>query len=220
MTAIKNIDSIIFDFDYTLVDSSPAIIECISYALGKIGLPVPTTELIRKTIGMSSKDALRTLLQNDNPNVLKEFRYYFTHMEDEITLEKTILLDGVREALVELDSRNFQLGIVSNASSQRIGAFLSSVKLNELIDVVIGFEEAPKLKPDPSGLLMAIKKLGRSREQTAYIGDSLVDAETAHRTRMPFIAVLTGVNDKQEFKKYAPVIIINNLQELLPWLIK
>lgn len=213
-TVLKSINSIIFDFDYTLVDSSSASIECISYALTQMNLPVPASDLIRKTIGMSLEDTLQALAQIDDRSCAQEFRRLFTHRADEVMLEKMIFLDGVKPILLDLDRRGLVLGIVSNKYRYRIEAFLVRENLQELIDVVIGFEDAPKPKPDPAGLMMAIKKLGKSSWQTVYVGDSLVDADTAQRIGLPFIAVLTGVTSKLDFQNYSPCCILNNLQEL------
>lgn len=210
----EHVDSILFDFDYTLVDSSPVIIECISYALGEMGLSVPARELVRATTGMSSHDALKALLPDNNPATVKKFRQLFTGREEEVMLEKTILLRGVKEMLVELDLRGFRLGIVSNQPRRWIEAVLRREKLAERIDVIVGFEDAPKAKPNPAGLLLAVSRLGSSKMQTVYIGDSTVDAAAARRIKMPFIAVLTGVTSRQGFKRYSPCQIIDDLQEL------
>ena len=48
---------VLFDFDFTLVDSSEGIIACIKYAFRKMGKSIPDDEKIRKTIGMSLDDA-------------------------------------------------------------------------------------------------------------------------------------------------------------------
>lgn len=213
--SLNNIGSIIFDFDYTLVDSSPVIVECISFALRKMGLSVPTPEFICRTISQSPKDALKALINTDDSNKAEEFRLLVNQREDEIMLDGTVLLDGVKHVLSELSSRSLGLGIVSNKYRHRIEAFLSREKLQDMIEVIVGFEDTPKPKPDPAGLLIAMNRLGRSQMQTVYVGDSLVDAETARRSGISFIAVLTGMASREDFKNYSPSFIINNLNGLL-----
>ncbi|MGZ4826284.1 MAG: HAD family hydrolase, partial [Terriglobales bacterium] len=44
-----------------------------------------------------------------------------------------------------------------------------------------------------------------------YIGDSVVDAETARRARLPFVAVLTGVTAKHAFDGHASIAIVDSL---------
>lgn len=212
--SFDNTNSIIFDFDYTLVDSSSAIIDCVSYAFRKMNLPVPVNEEICKTIGLSSKATLKALAQIDDQKSDEEFRFHFTCRADEVMLEKSVFLDGVKPVLMDLKSRGLELGIVSNKYTYRIEAFLQRENLEETIDIVVGFEDIPEPKPDPAGLLIATDRLGRSKNQTVYIGDSLVDAETASRAGVPFIVMLTGVTSRQDFKDYAPLYFLNNLREL------
>ena len=65
---------------------------------------------------------------------------------------------------------------------------------------------------------MAIEKLGKPPSQTVYVGDSVVDAETAQRANVSFVAVLSGVTPKTAFRDYAPLAIIDNLR-MLPYLL-
>jgi phosphoglycolate phosphatase len=210
----ENINAIIFDFDYTLVDSSSAGIECISYALKQMKLPMPSMESIKQTIGMSIEDTLKALCQVDDPAATSEFRRLFVHRADEVMLERIAFLSGAKQVLIDLHRRKFGLAIVSNRYRYRIEAFLSRENVKWAIDVVVGFEDAPKPKPDPAALLLAVHKLGRTHQQTVYIGDNRVDAEIAQRIHVPFIAVLTGIARKEDFVNYAPICIIDNLQEL------
>ena len=47
-----NFKAVFFDFDYTLADGTEAIVAGFRYAFGRMGLPEPTEEAIRPTIGM------------------------------------------------------------------------------------------------------------------------------------------------------------------------
>jgi phosphoglycolate phosphatase len=212
--AFNNTHAIIFDFDLTLVDSSSASVECISFALKEMGLPVPTPELICKTIGMSLEDALEALTLLDDPGSGKEFRRLFVQRADEVMLDMMTFLDGVKQVLLDLDRRDILLGVVSNKYRYRIEAFLLREHLENLVDVIVGYEDTPKPKPDPDGLIIAMNKLGKPKNEMVYIGDSWIDAETAGRIGVSFIAVLTGITSRQDFKPYSPCYIIDTLREL------
>jgi phosphoglycolate phosphatase-like HAD superfamily hydrolase len=47
-----------------------------------------------------------------------------------------------------------------------------------------------------------------------------VDAETAKRANVGFVAVLSGVTPKESFRDYAPLAVIDNLQMLPSLLLK
>ena len=55
------IKAILFDFDYTLADSSRGVIDCIGYALGALRLPPVSEEAACRTIGLSLADTLAAL---------------------------------------------------------------------------------------------------------------------------------------------------------------
>lgn len=52
---------LIFDFDYTLGDSTEGIVQCVNYALGQLGYQAAEREEIRKTIGLHLEETFRVL---------------------------------------------------------------------------------------------------------------------------------------------------------------
>jgi len=113
-----------------------------------------------------------------------------------------------------LHSKGVKLGIVSTKFSYRIRNILEREELLDLFEVIIGGEDVQEHKPDPRGLLEAIKKLNLSRPQTIYIGDSLTDAETAFRAGVSFVAVLSGVTPQNKFKNYSVMQFLKDVSEI------
>ena len=65
--------AIIFDFDYTLGDSTNGIALSINYALEKLGYALPPIEDIKKTIGLSLTETYFALIFSHftmNPQIL------------------------------------------------------------------------------------------------------------------------------------------------------
>ena len=58
--------AIIFDFDYTLGDSTNGIALSINYALEKLGYEAKELTTIKKTIGLSLKDTYTVLTKRKN----------------------------------------------------------------------------------------------------------------------------------------------------------
>jgi phosphoglycolate phosphatase len=142
-----NLHSVIFDFDFTLVDSSPVIIESVSYAFRKMSLTAPTPDLILRTINLAHEDALKMLVPTLNSGKTKEFLQLASLREAEIMDEKTQLIDGVKDVLYDLDARGLCLGIVSNKSRDWIERILQSEKLESVIDAIVGIESTAKQNP-------------------------------------------------------------------------
>ena len=74
-------------------------------------------------------------------------------------------------------------------------------------------------KPDPAGLWRAAERLSVVPAQILYVGDSVVDAETARRGGVAFAAVLTGVTSRESFGGYPVEHIATGLCDLADWLV-
>ena len=57
---------------------------------------------------------------------------------------------------------------------------------------------------------------GCRKEETLYIGDSVVDAETAQAAGVDFAGVLHGMTTREELAAYPYVCIMDDLRRLLP----
>ena len=211
---IKDIRGIIFDFDFTLADSSKGVIVCVNYALKKLRFNKFSDEKIKKTIGLTLEQTFTSLVGKQHLDITEKFKYYFVEKADEIMTDLTELFIETSSVIKLLHSKGVKLGIVSTKFSYRIRNILEREDLLDLFEVIIGGENVQEHKPDPRGLLEAIKKLNLSRPQTIYIGDSLTDAETAFRAGVSFVAVLSGVTPQNKFKNYSVIQFLKNVSEI------
>lgn len=215
----RQFQAIIFDFDYTLADSSKGAVECINFALNSLGLPTASPEAIYQTIGLSLADTLVKLAGQASPAQSKEFGRLFAKRADEVMAALTVLYVTVPPMVHRLKKHGLKLGIVSTKFRYRIEGILTRDNLLDAFDVVIGGEDVTQHKPDPEGLQRAKERLNSSSSQTLYIGDSVIDAETAQRGGIPFVAVLSGVTPREEFGRYTVAGIVENLSQLAEWLL-
>ena len=182
--------AIIFDFDYTLADSSRGIIASVNYALNELGLSLADDEAIRRTIGLSLPETLVKLAGKRHGARSDEFSSLFIERADQVMVGLTVLLDAVPKTVERLKQRNLPLGIVSTKFRYRIEAVLRREHLLEAFSVIVGGEDVREHKPSPKGLCIAIERLGRARTHCLYVGDSVTDAENEKRAGVPFVAVL------------------------------
>ena len=202
---------ILFDFDFTLGDSSKGILECFRYALESCGLPVPDEQTILSTVGMSLPDSFAILASGGCFETLRE---RFIRRGDEVMVAWSIVYDGVPETVSALRSRGYKTGVVTSKFRRRIEAVLTREGLSHLFDVIVGAEDIPNHKPNPDGIQLAMRKLGVGPEHTTYIGDALVDLKSAQAARVRFIAVSTGPTPDEEFARHG-VPVVSGLTGLL-----
>ena len=201
--------SVIFDFDYTLADSSTGVIECVHHALRGLSLPTPSEDAIRHTIGMSLPRTLVALTGEDHADRAGEFQRLFMERADEVIHDATKLFEFVPSLLDSLCRHGITPGIVSTKFRRRIEAVLQRDNLTGRFEVIVGGEDVEALKPDPTGLLRAAAELDGNVERCLYVGDSVTDGETAQRAGVPFAAVLSGVTERNALAQFEPVMILN-----------
>jgi phosphoglycolate phosphatase len=206
--------AVVFDFDYTLVDSSRAVIACANYALGKLGLPPASDEAICQTIGLSLPEVLVQLAGEEQRDKGEAFQRYFVSLSDRVGNPLTVLLQPTSATIQALRRCGQRLGIVSTKMRYRMEGLLRREGLLSHFDVIIGLEDVPAPKPDPVGLLLAVERLGLTKDACLYVGDSLVDAETASRAGVPFLAVLTGKTEAAAFAAYPKVGVASSVAEV------
>jgi len=206
--------SVIFDFDYTLADSSRGAIECINFALSEMGLAHVSAEAACRTIGLSLHETFLTLGEHHEPHRCDEFYRLFVQRAEQVMSNLTVLYESVPATVETLREAGLQLGIVSTKYRRRISEVLRREALMHGFEVVIGGEDVEQHKPHPEGLFQAIEKLGCSTASVVYVGDSVVDAELAQRAGVPLIVVLSGVTPKDDFRRYEPIAVLESISQL------
>lgn len=83
--------SVIFDFDYTLADSSQGAAECVNFALRTLHLSTTSYEAVSKTIGLSLLETFRRLTASDHHYLAPEFARLFKLRADEVMASMTCL---------------------------------------------------------------------------------------------------------------------------------
>ena len=210
----RRFDAILFDFDYTLADSSSAVVECANTALGAMGLPIAGEHDICRTIGLALPETLVRLAGEQHRHRADEFRGHWRRRADQIMVAWTQCFPCVPGALDELKQCGFSLGIVSTKYRERIAAVLGREGLAHYFDTIVGGEDVEAFKPDPGGLLAAIERLAVPLERALYVGDSVTDAETARRAGVSFLAVLSGKTAPEEFAAYPNEAVLPSVADL------
>ncbi len=208
------IQTIIFDFDYTLVDSARGTIDGVNYAFEKMGLPTASDAAVRRTIGLSLPDILTALAGDAYAKRIDEFTHLFLQRADETMVALAEFYAEVPQTVKALRELDIQLAIVSQKTRRYIQPILEKKKLLEAFEVIVGGGDAA-YKPDPEGLRLAVAQTGSVTPNCLYVGDSVTDAETARRAGIAFVAVLSGVTPRTAFESYNTYAILEDVSGLL-----
>lgn len=205
---------IVFDFDYTLGDSSKGIALSINHALEKLGYTAKNMDEIKRTIGLSLKETYFLLSGNENLKEAELFVKFFKEKADDVMVENTVFYPGVLETLLKLRENGYKIAIVTTKFHYRIEQILRKYNACGLIDFIVGAEDVKVEKPNPEGLLWVIDYFRVEKKDVLYVGDSIVDAKTAENAKVKFAAVLTGTTSRADHESYSNVYVGMNVTDV------
>lgn len=211
-----NYTTYLFDFDYTLADSSKGIVTCFRNVLTRHGYTGITDETIKRTIGKTLEDSFAILTGVTDKEQLISFRKEYS-AESEIYMNaNTFFFPDTLPTLTALKAQGARIGIISTKYRHVITSFLNEHLPDGWFDLIIGAEDVKHHKPAPEGLLAAVARLNADLSETLYIGDSTIDAETALNAGIDFAGVTTGTTEREELEVFPHKMVIGSLSELTP----
>ena len=127
--------------------------------------------------------------------------------------EKPKLLPGARR-IVHTLKRNFELAIVSSGNRNRVRQQLQEFKLADYFAACVCSEDAPKKKPHPAPLRLALEQLSVAAEDSIYVGDTPEDIEMARRAGVRPIGVLGPFPTSRRVRAARPDVILKSIRDL------
>ena len=175
-------------------------------------MPTPNADTIGRAIGTPLEIVVPRLFPAMTEAAISEYIRLYRVKADEVMADLTVVLPGARETVEYLKQEGLKLAIVS----QKLRRLVEPVLKREgfAIDVVLGGEDVPAFKPDPSGILLALERLDMEADGAIYVGDTTIDAEAAANAGLRFVGVLTGPTSRAEMAAYPALALLESVADL------
>jgi HAD superfamily hydrolase (TIGR01509 family) len=199
---------IIFDFDGTLADTIDILLSITNRLSAEFGFKSATKEELAQLSNLNSWQ----ILQYSGISIFK-FPLLIRRLKAELHSEvpQIQLFPGIKEVLLELKKRGFQLGIITSNSRENVLASLAKNGLQDTFTFIYSGSTFGKHK--------VIKKWLRieniNPEKVVYVGDEIRDIDAAKKTGIKVIAVGWGFNSPQALAAQNPDFLIERPQELI-----
>jgi phosphoglycolate phosphatase len=184
--------ALVFDLDGTLIDSRRDITTAVNQTRAELGLPPIPLEAVVTMVGEGARLLVERALGSDFPpdQVDQALARYLDHYAD-VCLDETQAYPGIEEMLAELAMR-YPLALLSNKGEALSRRILAGLDLARFFGEILGGDSLPTRKPDPAGLRVLAERLGVPVERLLLVGDTWIDAETAHNAGCAFALVEWG----------------------------
>jgi len=208
---MKQIFTILFDLDGTLVDTAPDLMRAHNHVMNKFGYPTKSTEEIRNLVGQGAgamlgrsiwgqakKEFGKVQDEKIKKKMVKEFVDYYGNN----IVNESKLIDGVKDFLIWSKENKISMGVCTNKQEHLAIDLLKKIGIYEFFEYVAGHNTFDYCKPDPRHLTSVVEILDGDLKKTLMIGDSETDANAAKEAGIPVILLEDGYTEKKTTEIY------------------
>ncbi len=206
----------IFDLDGTLIDSLPDIEYYVNQTLEKFGYQRRSYTDVRKFIGNGARNLVKDCIGEEiSSELLDERLAYYNRVYTSSGSPRTKVYDGVKELLYSLKEKGFKIAVLTNKPQETTDNVMQNYFGDVEFDMVVGYSEGRKRKPDKTETLNIINKLNSTIDETYFIGDGETDCLTAKNAGVKSISVLWGYRDKEFLQSFGAKVFAYSPSDLL-----
>lgn len=181
----------VFDLDGTLIDSKLDLVNSVNAMLRQTSRPELPVDLVASYVGHGAPRLIASVLgpESSEADRRQGLELFLANYRDHC-LDFTRPYPGVIEGLRSLAP--LPLSVLTNKPIDLSLRILDGLGLSGFFRSSYGGDSFSTKKPDPAGVLQILRELGVPPAETAMVGDSDVDIQTARNASMKAVAVSYG----------------------------
>lgn len=208
-------DYIVFDLDGTLIDTLEGLTVAVNKTMEQLNLKYHySKEEVKTFIGRGAKRLLTLALKREFSE--EEFKL-FLHNYEAFQYESKPF-KNVIETLKILNSKNIPLIIYSNKPDEILQKLITASLKGINFLYIQGQDLNYPPKPDVTLLNKIIAKFNLFNKKGLYVGDSIVDIQTANNANMKCLILTYGYGKIEEMDKEENKTYIKDFKGILTYL--
>lgn len=204
--------TVILDFDMTLVNSIRAITRGLNKIAERFGLSPVDESDTHKVMSLPTPAFWSTLWGCYDA----EWSRYFVDVVSKEEKNYLEISPGAMEFLADLKRAGFQLALATNRDDA--WKALASTGMASYFDTAVGCLDVPRGKPAPDMLLLAMEHLKATPSRTVYIGDAVFDMNAAVAAGIRGIGLTQGGLNRETLMAAGAWQVRDTLAEARPLL--
>ncbi len=215
---INNYEAYLFDWDGTLAQSHEMWFDIFRMQLRRYGIELSDNELSHRILGRYYQGIQEFgIPEADIPGLIQEL--------DATAKKRYPLIDmfpNAKSVLETLVAKHKKLAVITATPRKIFDAAIDRHNLQELFDVMVTGDQVKEPKPNPSGILKALKQLAVQPHQAVMCGDSPKDLQAAQNAGIDSLLFdppeYAWQHSRDALAAAKPTYTIHSWQEMLDWL--
>ncbi len=210
---MKHYDTVLFDLDGTLIDSSQGIVNSFIYALEKYGAPIKERNFYLRFIGPPLLTSFASLGYNneESEKLISLYREYYV----ERGMMEITLYPGMAELLQRLKSHGKRLAIATSKPERFAIPIIDSLNLSDCFDFIGGAYSDAYRSEKEEVIEYTLQSLSISdHSSVVMVGDKSFDIFGAKQNGIDSIGVLFGFGTREELSAAGATFIAETVDEI------
>jgi len=205
---------VIFDWDGTLMDSTPRIVDAMFSAAEDAKVQMPTEKQVHDVIGLGLKEACDILFPHENEKARQEaldrYRYHYVHGSN----VETPMFEGAVDLLHQLKDNGLSLTVATGKSEAGLKRVFDDTGLGvHFVDYMCA--DMSESKPSPAMVYRLLENANLSAQEAIVVGDSVHDIKMARNANVTAIGVNYGTQSEETLIENGALSCISAPLELM-----
>ena len=207
-----DLDGTLIEFKFKVIESRKAVIDMLQ------GRGFDTKELTPEMRTQNLLNETRRQIENSSRlGSFEEMKEEISKVLDRFEIQafnEARVHPGSLPILKKITSKGIRAAVVTNSGRVPVDLLLENFGFSPYLSLIVTRNEVERLKPDPQGILRALEALQARREDSIYVGDSIIDVQAARAAKVSSVAVASGLYKAEELMEHGPDFLIQRIEEL------